>query len=148
MFLHEAKISKYRLVFMNEIFAFEKLKKVTFVAFATLSLTLILSGCATGSVTPEPTADQSQEETSEASSLTEVLGRALSANETELVLRTESGEMTFSIREEDVRAIDPEHIQSHAGIESIGFKVFYRNIDGIDYVVSVEEIDGSTLGFD
>lgn len=78
----------------------------------------------------------------------EVEGRAVSASNSELLLRTADGEMTFSIREEDVRAIDPEHIQSHAGIESIGFKVFYRTIDGVNYVVSVEEIDGSTLGFD
>ena len=133
---------------MNKFLALENLKKVTFVTFATLCVTLMLSGCAASSETPEPAADQSQEETSEASSLTEVLGRAVSASDTELILRTESGEMTFAIREEDVRAIDPEHIQSHAGIESIGFKVFYRNIDGVDYVVSVEEIDGSTLGFD
>jgi hypothetical protein len=133
---------------MSKFLSFGNLKKVTLVAFATLSVTLMLSGCGASSVTPEPTADQSQEETSEASALTEILGRAVSASDTELILRTESGEMTFAIREEDVRAIDPEHIQSHAGIESIGFKVFYRNIDGVDYVVSVEEIDGSTLGFD
>lgn len=82
------------------------------------------------------------------SALIELEGRAVSASDTELVLRTAAGEQTFQIRNEDLRAIDPDHIRSHLGIASIGFRVFSRNIDGVDYVVSIEEIDGSTLGFD
>jgi hypothetical protein len=103
---------------------------------ATILALAALTGCASS---PEET---------EASSLQQVDGRAISATEQELVLRTADQEYTFQIRPEDVAAIDPGHIQSHSGVESIGFRVFYRNIDGVDYVVSVEEIDGSTLGFD
>lgn len=116
------------------------------------AVSLTVSGCAESATLPPTSNESSQVEESPeedaSGGLVEVQGRAISASDTELILRTADGELTFQIREEDVRAIDPEHIQSHAGIESIGFKVFYRNIDGVDYVVSVEEIDGSTLGFD
>lgn len=124
--------------------------------FATLLVSLslgalVLSGCAAQSADPEsaatPAPEQTQQEAAP-SPLIEVEGRAVSASDTELILRTIDSEMTFQIREEDVRAIDPEHITSHLGVESIGFRAFYRNIDGVDYVVSIEEIDGSTLGFD
>jgi hypothetical protein len=126
--------------------------KLLALVLSATAVSLTFSGCAESATLP-PTSNESsqveespEEETSVG--LIEVQGRAISASDTELILRTADAELTFQIREEDVRAIDPEHIQSHAGIESIGFKVFYRNIDGVDYVVSVEEIDGSTLGFD
>jgi hypothetical protein len=116
------------------------------------AVSLTVSGCAESATQP-PTSNESSQveenpEEDTSGGLVEVQGRAISASNTELILRTADAELTFQIREEDVRAIDPEHIQSHSGIQSIGFKVFYRNIDGVDYVVSVEEIDGSTLGFD
>ena len=128
---------------------FSTFKSALSLSFVTLTVALALSGCATTQeAEPAPTPEQTQTEQEAPSALVEIQGRAISATDEQLVLRTADGEMTFAIREEDVRAIDPKHIQSHAGIESIGFKVFYRNIEGVDYVVSVEEIDGSTLGFD
>lgn len=112
----------------------------------------MLSGCSAASPESDTSSGSSSEESpaaeEPASTLMEVEGRAVSASDTELVLRTADSELTFQIREEDVRAIDPEHIRSHLGIASIGFRAFYRNIDGVDYVVSIEEIDGTTLGFD
>ena len=128
---------------------FSTFKSALSISFATLTIALALSGCTSSQeVESAPTPEQTQTEQEAPSELVEIQGRAISATNEQLVLRTADGDMTFAIREEDVRAIDPKHIQSHAGIESIGFKVFYRNIEGVDYVVSVEEIDGSTLGFD
>ena len=75
-------------------------------------------------------------------------GRGVSVTDSELVLRTADGDRTFAIRAEDVNAVGPEHIESHLGIESIGFKVYFITEDGVDYAVSVEEVDGSALGFD
>ena len=143
---------------MNNSSAVGLSKRAIILTSFALALTTCLSGCAANSTPTESATVQAPQgesapvetpqEQNTGSSLMEVEGRAVSASNSELLLRTADGEMTFSIREEDVRAIDPEHIQSHAGIESIGFKVFYRTIDGVNYVVSVEEIDGSTLGFD
>lgn len=123
-------------------------------ALAALALlSLPLSGCAQGQTGPGPAPAATPTQTSETeagapSPLIEVEGRAVSATDSELIFRTIDSELTFQIREEDVRAIDPKHIQSHLGVKSIGFRAFYRNIDGVDYVVSIEEIDGSTLGFE
>ncbi|WP_104044493.1 hypothetical protein [Arthrobacter sp. ZGTC412] len=82
------------------------------------------------------------------SGLQQVDGRGVSASDTELVLRTAQGERTFQIKEEDLQAIDPAHYNSHVGVPSLGFRVYYRTEGGVDRVVSVEEIEGSTLGFD
>lgn len=120
-------------------------------AFALIAV--FLTGCAgsepdAGSAPAASPGQTSESEASAPSPLIEVEGRAVSATDTELILRTIDAELTFKIREEDLRAIDPDHIQSHLGVASIGFRAFYRNIDGVDYVVSIEEIDGSNLGFD
>jgi len=101
-----------------------------------------VAGCSAPAEEPEPVAVEAP------SSLQQVDGRAVSASETELVLRTADTEYTFAIKSEDVEAVDPAHITSHIGVETLGFRVFYRNEGGVDYVVSVEEIKGSTLGFD
>jgi hypothetical protein len=102
---------------------------------------LVITGCAQTEVA-EPTSS------GVSSGLQQVEGRAVSASDTELVLRTADSEYTFSIKPEDLAAIDPAHINSHIGVETLGFRVFYRNEGGVDYVVSVQEIKGSTLGFD
>ena len=74
-------------------------------------------------------------------------GRGVSATDEELILSTPGGEWTFKIRPEDVAAIDPAHVNSHAAVPEIGFRVFYVTQDGVDYAVSVEEIDATSLGF-
>ncbi|MFP5489310.1 MAG: hypothetical protein ACLGHQ_13515 [Acidimicrobiia bacterium] len=80
--------------------------------------------------------------------LREIDGRSVSAGPGEIVLRTAEGERTFMVRDEDRAAVDPDHFASHAGVATLGFRVFYTTDAGSDYAVSVEEIAGSTLGFD
>ncbi len=75
-------------------------------------------------------------------------GRGVSATNEAIVLRTPGGEWTFKIRPEDVVAVDPDHFNSHIGVDTIGYRVFYVTEGGVDYAVSIEEIDGPTLGFD
>ena len=101
---------------------------------------LILTGCGGSSPAASPSAS--------ASGITQLDGRAVSVDSKELVMRTADGERTFAIKPEDESAVGPEHIQSHMGIDTLGFRVYYVSKDGKDYAVSVEEIKGSTLGFD
>lgn len=117
------------------------IRRSTVLASIAVFSSLMIAGCAQ---TEE--AEPASSETS--SGLQQVEGRAVSASDTELVLRTADSEYTFSIKPEDLAAVDPGHINSHIGVETLGFRVFYRNEGGVDYVVSVQEIKGSTLGFD
>lgn len=102
---------------------------------------VLLSSC--GAEGPSPAASSAS-----ASGLASVDGRAEKVNSKELVLRTANGTKTFKIRPEDEAAVGPEHVESHMGIATIGFKVYYVTENGVDYAVSVEEIKGDTLGFD
>lgn len=127
---------------------------------ATLAVTgMLLAACAPTSSTTADTFQEQPPVPSEApveetpaeievTGLQQIDGRAVSATDTELVLRTADGERTFQIAEEDVRAIDPTHYNSHAGIADLGFRVFYRTEGTLEYAISVEEIPGSALGFD
>ncbi len=81
------------------------------------------------------------------SALLQMDGRGLSATNEELVLETPGGQWTFKIRPEDLAAVDVEHFNSHVGVPDVAFRVFYVTEDGVDYAVSVEHIDASTLGF-
>ena len=87
-------------------------------------------------------------ETDEGTGLQQVVGRGVSADDTALVLRTADGEKTFQIRAEDLQAVDPEHFNSHVGVDSLGYRIYFISEGGVDYAVSVEEVDGSELGFD
>lgn len=116
-------------------------RRSTLLASVAVFSSLAITGCAQ----PEEAAPAASEVSA---GLEQVEGRAVSASDTELVLRTADLEYTFSIKPEDLEAVDPEHINSHIGVETLGFRVFFRNESGIDYVVSVQEIKGSTLGFD
>lgn len=117
-------------------------------ALALLALVLsalLIAGCGGGG-DDEPVAAADTVATT--SALQEVQGRSVSGSDTEIVLRTADGERTFLVREEDRAAVDPEHFVSHAGVPTLGFTVFYVTEADGDYAVSVEEIAGSTLGFD
>jgi len=103
--------------------------------FIAIALMIFLTGCSS------PSANQS-------SGLPSVDGRAVAASNEEITIRTSDGERKFQVRDEDVSAIDPVHIQSHVGVATLGFRIYYRNINGQDYAISVEEIKASTLGFD
>lgn len=110
------------------------------VAALILSATLLVA-CGGGS-------DEQPAAAAPSGDLQEIEGRAVSADPGEIVLRTAEGERTFIVREEDRAAVDPDHFASHAGVATLGFRVFYATDAGSDYAVSVEEIAGSTLGFD
>ncbi|MFP5451402.1 MAG: hypothetical protein ACLGG9_06575 [Thermoleophilia bacterium] len=103
----------------------------------------VAAGCGGGSADAEP-----QDASQATGSLVTVDGRAVSATDQELVLRTADGERTFQIREDDLQAVDPAHFESHVGVATLGFRIHYVSEGGIDYAVSTEEIKGSTLGFD
>jgi len=81
------------------------------------------------------------------SALLQMDGRGLSATNEELVLETPGGTWNFKIRPEDLAAVDVEHFNSHVNVPDVAFRVFYVTEGGVDYAVSVEHIDASTLGF-
>lgn len=110
-----------------------------------LTMVLVLAAC--GGSDGGGTTTAAAEGSAAASAMKQMDGRGVSATEEELVLSTPGGEWTFKIRPEDVAAVDPEHVNSHASVPEIGFRVFYITLDGVDYAVSVEEIDASSLGF-
>jgi hypothetical protein len=131
--------------------------------FCLLALPLsafLFAGCATtpGMSEVAPQSEQSpsatvtdaepNSETDEGTGLQQVVGRGVSADDTALVLRTADGEKTFQIRAEDLQAVDPEHFNSHVGVDSLGYRIYFISEGGVDYAVSVEEVDGSELGFD
>ncbi|MGD9570921.1 MAG: hypothetical protein AB7V62_03415 [Thermoleophilia bacterium] len=58
----------------------------------------------------------------------------------EIVLWTAEGERTFTVRDEERAAVDPDHFASLADVPTLGFRVFYTTDAGSDYAVSVEEI--------
>ena len=111
-----------------------------------VSAVFLLAGCASGS-DEDQVASQEQEQEQE-QSLGSVEGRGVSASDKELVLRTADGEQSFQVREQDVLAVDPDHFNSHVGVARLGYRVYFITEGNINYAVSVEEIDGSTLGFD
>lgn len=106
----------------------------------------ILAGCGGGD-SASTTATAALEGAATSALLT-MDGRGVSASNEEIVLRTPGGEWTFKVRPEDVVAVDPDHFNSHIGVDTIGYRIFYVTENGVDYAVSVEEIDGTTLGFD
>lgn len=109
-----------------------------------VSAVFLLAGCASGSDEDQgASSEQGQEQ-----SLGSVEGRGVSASDKELVLRTADGEQSFQVREQDVLAVDPDHFNSHVGVARLGYRVYFITEGNINYAVSVEEIDGSTLGFD
>ena len=54
-------------------------------------------------------------------------GYLISVSETELVLRTAEGEQRYASAEEDLPALGIEHLASHAGINTLGFRVYYEH---------------------
>jgi len=128
---------------MNNHSTFHRFRK-SLLLLAALTMVLGLAACG-GSGDDATTA--SVEGSAASATMKQMDGRGVSATDEELILSTPGGEWTFKIRPEDVAAVDPEHINSHVGVPDIGFRVFYITQDGVDYVVSVEHIDASTLGF-
>jgi hypothetical protein len=129
-----------------------------------VSAVFLLAGCASVSeVSPTSSTDSEDLQTSSTESedprsssteqaqeelLGSVEGRGVSASDQELVLRTADGEQSFQVREQDLLAVDPDHFNSHVGVADLGYRIYFVTESTINYAVSVEEIDGSTLGFD
>ena len=88
-------------------------------------------------VVPEETATP---EAADASATPSVDGYLISVNQRRLVLRTQQGEETFRISLADLPTLGLPHLQSHAGITSIGFRVFYQQIGGKRFVKGAVEI--------
>lgn len=53
-------------------------------------------------------------------------GLLISASFTEVVLNTAKGRVTFAVDEEDTPQLGLEHLQSHAGPATLGFRVYYE----------------------
>jgi hypothetical protein len=67
-------------------------------------------------------------------------GYLISATESEVVLKTADGDQKLAVAEQDVPQIGIEHLQSHAGINTLGFRVYYTEQDGKRYVKQAVEI--------
>lgn len=94
-------------------------------------------GAATGCSTELPA-----EKSAPPASGQSVVGFLEEADENGLVLRMPDGSTrTFAVAEQDVDALDLEHLESHAGFDDVGFRVYYRSEGGADYAVGAEETD-------
>lgn len=116
-----------------------------------LATVLIIAGCGGGSDDSKSSGDAKStgaDKSVGSDGLRQVDGRAVSANDAEVVLRTADGERTFKVKPEDVGGVGPEHVQSHVGIPTLGFRIYYRTESDVEYAVSAEEIPASGLGFD
>ena len=111
--------------------------KLTPLLVVIAALALAACGEDTGSddsaATATPTAEAAQ-------SVASVDGFLLSATETEVVVRTQAGDQTFTVAPADVEAVGIPHLASHAGLTDIGFRVYYVEEGGVRYIKGSEEI--------
>lgn len=96
---------------------------------AVVPCTLIVAACGgndeaqNGLTGPTPTTLMPEQ--TQAPNLPNVDGYLLSASTESVVLLTADGEQTFSVDEQDAPAVGIEHLQSHAGVHTLGFRVYY-----------------------
>lgn len=62
----------------------------------------------------------------EAPNLPSIDGYLVSASTAAVVLKTAQGELTFVVDEQDAPQLGLEHLQSHAGLQTLGFRVYYE----------------------
>ena len=67
-------------------------------------------------------------------------GYLMSATPQHIVMRTQEGDEMFRIKPRDVEALGIGHLASHAGVPSIGFRIYLQEIDGERFVKGAEEI--------
>jgi len=72
--------------------------------------------------------------------LASVDGYLISATETAVVLHTADGQQTFAVAEEDLAQLGIGHLASHAGIQTLGFRVFYPQKGDQRFVKAAQEI--------
>jgi hypothetical protein len=105
-------------------------RRIASVALAATLATTALTGC--GGDLPGERTETSAEKS--------VVGLMENADENGVVLRTPDGtRRTFKVRDEDAKALDLKHLDSHAGFTDVGFRVYYRSEGGVDYAVAAEE---------
>lgn len=90
-----------------------------------------LPGAAPSTLTPERTQDPN---------LPSIDGYLVSATTEQVVLRTGDGEQMFTVDEQDLPALGIEHLASHAGLETLGFRVYYEQQGDRRFVKRADEI--------
>ncbi len=95
-----------------------------------------LPGSAPTTLTPEQTQEPN---------LPSIDGYLISATTENVVLRTGDGDQTFTVDEQDAPAIGIEHLASHAGINTLGFRVFYERQGDRRFVKQAVEIPPPAL---
>lgn len=72
-------------------------------------------------------------------------GYLISASTDGVVMLTAEGEQTLLVDEQDVPALGLEHMQSHAGINTLGFRVFYEQRGNRRFAKQAREIPPPAL---
>ncbi|MCW2960134.1 MAG: hypothetical protein JWM90_521 [Thermoleophilia bacterium] len=112
---------------------------------------LLAAGCggddsssrSTGTTDPVPTSTDEDAD----SALKTLVGRAVRASESEVVIEGQDGEdVTFTVLAEDAQAVDPGHVQSHVGVPGLAFRVSFYERDGERFAIGAEEVSASELG--
>lgn len=75
---------------------------------------------------PGPTPTTINPNQPEVLNLPTVDGYLVSASPTGVVLNTAEGELTLAVDEQDAPLLGIEHLRSHAGLTSLGFRVYYQ----------------------
>lgn len=111
--------------------------------------TLALAGCGGDDEADSPLADPAvttlTPQQAQEPSLPSVDGYLVSATAEGVLLKTRDGDQTFAVAEQDLATIGIEHMQSHAGIQTLGFRVFYEERDGQRFIKQAMEIPPPSL---
>jgi hypothetical protein len=75
---------------------------------------------------PGPTPTTINPNQPEVLNLPTVDGYLVSATASEVVLKTAVGELTLAVDAQDAPLLGIEHLQSHAGLTTLGFRVYYQ----------------------
>lgn len=73
-------------------------------------------------------------------------GYLISASTTGVVLNTADGELTLAVDEQDAPLLGIEHLQSHAGLTSLGFRVYYEQRGDRRFIKRAFEIAPPSFG--
>lgn len=107
---------------------------------ALLAVAALLAACGSDGDGSESAATATPEAAATEQAIKQQDGFLLGADEKKVLLRTQEGEMVFEILPEDLEAVGVPHLQSHAGLTDIGFRVYYEERGGKRYIKGSEEI--------
>ena len=94
---------------------------------------------------PGPTPTTLTPGQTQAPNLPSVDGYLLYATNEKVVLLTADGEQTFAVSDQDAPELGIEHLQSHAGIDTLGFRVYYEQQGTRRFVKQAAEIPPPSL---